>query len=160
MRYEGALLVVKDVEVSRRFYQDLLALEIVMDLGDYVVFKGFCLLSEALWNEFNNGAGRPAHYGHNASQLAFEEEDIYSFLEHFKSFENIEILCPLKEYPWGQRSFRFYDPDGHVLEVGEDMKVVVKRFLKGGLSFEETVEKTMYPPDFVKSCLNEIEEAI
>lgn len=30
------------------------------------------------------------------------------------------------------------DFDGHIIEVGENMKIVVKRFLDSGMSLEET----------------------
>ena len=32
---------------------------------------------------------------------------------------------------------RFYDLDGHIIEVGEDMKMVIKRFLASGMTMEE-----------------------
>ena len=38
---------------------------------------------------------------------------------------------------WGQRVIRFYDLDGHIVEVGEDMKMVLKRFLASGMTMEE-----------------------
>ena len=41
------------------------------------------------------------------------------------------------EHSWGQRVIRFYDPDGHIIEVGEDMKMVIKRFLASGMTMEE-----------------------
>ena len=36
----------------------------------------------------------------------------------------IEYVHPVKEHGWGQRVVRFYDPDKHIIEVGENMKVV------------------------------------
>ena len=45
------------------------------------------------------------------------------------------------EAGWGQRSIRFYDLDGHIIEVGENMKMVVKRFLDSGMSMEETSKR-------------------
>ena len=44
------------------------------------------------------------------------------------------MLTTLKEDEWGQRSIRFYDPDKHIIDVGESMKVVIKRFLLSGVS--------------------------
>lgn len=44
----------------------------------------------------------------------------------------------MKEAGWGQRTVRFYDLDGHIIEVGENMKMVVKRFIHSGMSMEET----------------------
>ena len=32
----------------------------------------------------------------------------------------------------------FYDLDGHIIEVGENMKMVVRRFIHSGMSMEET----------------------
>lgn len=47
----------------------------------------------------------------------------------------------MKEHSWGQRVVRFYDLDGHIIEVGEEMKMVVARFLSSGMSMEEVSRK-------------------
>ena len=60
----------------------------------------------------------------------------------------------LKEYPWGQRDIRVYDPDKHIVEIAEDMGVVIKRFLKEGMSLEEVASRTMYPVEFVKHYMS------
>jgi len=36
---------------------------------------------------------------------------------------------------------RFYDLDCHIIEVGEDMKMVIKRFLDAGMIMEEVSVK-------------------
>ena len=36
---------------------------------------------------------------------------------------------------------RFYDPDGHLIEVGEDMGMVIRRFLASGMTMEEVSVK-------------------
>jgi transposase len=36
---------------------------------------------------------------------------------------------------------RFYDPDGHIIEVGEKMKSVVERFQARGMSIDEIAKK-------------------
>jgi hypothetical protein len=36
---------------------------------------------------------------------------------------------------------RFYDLDGHLIEVGEEMGMVVRRFLASGLTMEEVSAK-------------------
>jgi hypothetical protein len=43
----------------------------------------------------------------------------------------------VKEATWGQRFIRFYDLDEHIIEVGENLKMVVKRFLDSGMTMEE-----------------------
>lgn len=156
MKCEGMLLVVKDADVSKRFYQEVLSGKVLLDLGDYVQFEGFCIISEKQWRLFQDNPDLEYKYGNNVCQIAFEEEDLDAFMQHFAKFPDIRIMCSLKEYEWGQRSLRFYDPDGHVIEVGEDMKVVVKRYLSSGMSREETVQKTMYPRPFIDMCWAEI----
>jgi len=157
MKLEGTLLVVKDIDASRRFYQDLLTRTVILDLGAYVVFDGgFCLLTEERWSEFLGHDPVSFGYGNNVCQLAFEDDDIDAFVAHLRKFPDIKMLTPLKEYAWGQRSIRFYDPDGHVIEVGESMTVVVKRFLRLGLSIEETMQKSMFPREFVEICAKEL----
>lgn len=46
-----------------------------------------------------------------------------------------------KEAGWVQRSIKFYDLDGHIIEVGETLKMVVKRFLDSGMTMDETSKR-------------------
>lgn len=156
MRFEGMLLVVKDMERSKRFYREVLSAETVMDLGTYIVFKGYCLITEGQWEELQGGPVE-YKYGGNTCQLGMEEENLDAFLEHLKRFDDLDWFTPLKEYPWGQRSLRLYDPDKHIVEVGEDMKVVVKRFLRSGMTVPQAAERTWYPLPFVEMCQRELD---
>jgi len=157
VKFSGLLLVVKDMERSRRFYQEVLSSTVFLDLETYVDFEGgFCLMTEGQWAEFLDNPTTAYNYKNNVCELSFEDDDIDAFMAHLEKFVDIEILTPLKEYEWGQRSVRFYDPDKHIIEVGENMKVVVKRFLSSGLSVEETMERTMYPRAFVEMCQQEL----
>ena len=70
-------------------------------------------------------------------ELAFETRDFDGFLEKLEQYPGIERLGAVIEHSWGQRVVRFYDPDGHIIEVGEDMKMVVERFLSAGMTMEE-----------------------
>ena len=56
----------------------------------------------------------------------------------------IEYVHPVYEHRWGQRVVRFYDPDFHIMEVGEDLKTVCRRFLDSGLILEETARRMDY----------------
>ena len=154
MKFNGVMLIVKDIEKSRRFYQDILSRAAVLDLETYIQFEGFSLMAEGQWTEFNGPL--PLNYGNNVCELYFEDDDIDAFMRHFQKFSDIKVLTSLKKYAWGQRSIRFYDPDGHIIEVGESMKVVVKRFLRSGMTVEETMQKSMYPREFVEMCSQEL----
>ena len=46
---------------------------------------------------------------------------------------------------------RFYDLDGHIVEVGEDMKMVLKRFLASSMTMEEiSVKMDVSVEDLIK----------
>ena len=157
MKLEGTMLVTKNIKKSVRFYQEVLYCTILLDLGTYVVFEGgFCLITEEQYQELYGVSDIPFTYGNQVSQLGFEDDDIDAFMVHLKKFQDISIITPLREYPWGQRSIRFQDPDGHLMEVGENMKVVVKRFLLAGMSVEETMKKSMFPREFIEMCSQEL----
>lgn len=56
------------------------------------------------------------------------------------------------DQPWGQRVIRFYDPDGHIVGLGESMRCVVVRFLRQGMSVEEAARASQFPIPFVLWC--------
>ena len=74
-------------------------------------------------------------------ELCFEEQDFDGFLNKLKKYPNIECLGEVIEHSWGQRVIRFYDLDGHLIEVGEDMKIVIKRFFASGMTMKEVSVK-------------------
>jgi catechol 2,3-dioxygenase-like lactoylglutathione lyase family enzyme len=151
MKYSGPLLAVKDIEKSKDFYRDVLGLKIVLDFGANVTFEpGF-----SIQQDFTALVGLdPASEIHPSRnfELYFEVEDLDSWHEKFTATPGLQFVHGIKEYPWGQRVFRIYDPDLHIIEFGESMEMVVKRFLAQGLSVEETAQRSMFPIEFVRSC--------
>jgi len=151
MKYTGTLISVKDMERSKRFYHDVLGLHVTADFGANVTLDGGIVLQTLdTWKSFLH-ADRVV-LPNNAGELYFEEEDMDAFCAHLKSFE-IDFVHELMEHRWGQRVVRFYDPDKHIIEVGEQMDAVVFRFLESGLSPQETAARTDVPLDFVRACL-------
>lgn len=154
MTFQSALIVVKDMAVSRAFYERLFGLEVAMDFGENITFRNaFSLQEQKCWEGLISGAPGGIQYRGNDAELYFETEDFAGFLEQMEKESDLQLLHGVKEFPWGQRAIRFYDPDGHVLEVGESMVSVIRRFLSEGMTAEETAEKTQYPLEFVKKCI-------
>jgi hypothetical protein len=48
---------------------------------------------------------------------------------------------------------RFYDPDKHIVEIGEAMEGVVIRLYKQGHSLEEIVKRTGMPKEFIEPII-------
>lgn len=76
-----------------------------------------------------------------------------SFINKLKNYKDIVYVHPPVEHSWGQKVVRFYDLDKHIIEVGENMVTVIKRFLNSGLSIEETAARMDVPVDYIKSSL-------
>jgi catechol 2,3-dioxygenase-like lactoylglutathione lyase family enzyme len=152
MKYKLPLVVVDDISVSRKFYEGVLNQKVILDFGANITFAGdFALQSKESWAGFIHTTENEVLSKSNNFELYFEEEQFDDFILRLKSFE-IQYVHDAVEYPWGQRAIRFYDPDMHIIEVGESMETVVKRFMAQGLSIEETAERTQHPVEFVKSC--------
>lgn len=64
---------------------------------------------------------------------------------------DLHYVHPAKEHAWGQRAVRFYNPDGHIIEVGENMKAACRRFLDNGMTVEQTSARM--DVEYVKGCM-------
>lgn len=88
-------------------------------------------------------------------ELYFEEDKFDDFIAKLQQRNDIRYIGDgVKESGWGQRSIRFYDLDGHIIEVGENMKMVVKRFLDSGLSMTETSKRMDVSVSDLETLLN------
>lgn len=149
MRLKNFLIVVKDMERSKRFYHDLFGLEVITDFGENVILSGGLVLQEkAIWDEL---IGKKSVCGDSDAELYFEENNLDYFLNKLEGYpEPVRYLNKLTEHPWGQQVLRIYDPDGHVIEIGEAMDFVVKRLYGKGMSLEDVSQKTGFSIEQVK----------
>ncbi|GAA0738359.1 VOC family protein [Clostridium oceanicum] len=154
MKFSNPLIVVSNMEKSKQFYHRILGLDVVVDFGANVTLTyGITLQTKDTWSSFINKQENELVFGGNVAELYFEEDDFDSFIKKINNMPNINYVHPIIEHSWGQRVVRFYDPDKHIIEVGENIAIVVKRFLNSGLSIEETATRMDVPIDFVNSCL-------
>ena len=136
MKYISTLIAVSDMKKSKQFYHDVLGMKVVADFGANVTLDGGLVMQTMdTWKSFIRTD--KVLLPNNAGELYFEEEDLDAFLENLKQFD-ICYVHPLFEHRWGQRVVRFYDPDRHIIEVGEKLNTVILRFMEQGLSAEET----------------------
>ncbi|AYK15272.1 MAG: glyoxalase/bleomycin resistance/dioxygenase family protein [Methanosarcina flavescens] len=154
MRFLCPLIVVNNIEASRNFYEKVLNQKVQCDFGENVSFEsGFAIHLKSHFSDLIGINKDDIAQKSNNFELYFEEDDLDSFLQKLKGMDSMEYVHELKEQPWGQRVIRFYDPDMHIIEVGEPMESVVKRFLNKGMSIEETVKRTLMPEEFVRQYL-------
>lgn len=66
----------------------------------------------------------------------------------------IEYINECIEHDWGQRVIRIYDPDRHIIEIGESLQYAAHRLLKQGMSVEQTAAKTQLPLPQIKAMVD------
>ena len=151
MKLKNPLLVVTDIDKSIEFYKNVLGLHKIMDFGANVTLTGgLCLQSKESFKEFIDNQN--ITFGSNSFEVYFEEDDFDSFAQKLEALD-IKYVHGIKEHSWGQRVVRFYDPDMHIIEVGENMKTVCKRFLDSGMTPEQVAKRMDVPLKFVNGCM-------
>ena len=120
MKLKNVLIVVKDIDKSLKFYQDLFGLILLLDNdGNMILSEGLVLQSESCWKDFLK---KDIAWRNNATELYFEETDIEAFVEKLERlYPDVEYVNKLMTHSWGQRVVRFYDYDGNLIEVGTPM---------------------------------------
>lgn len=151
----SSVIFVKDIKVSRAFYEEVLGQKPVMDHGLNVGYEGgfalwqFDSANQSIFGDVNHsGTGGEKH----AAELYFETRELD---EVFARLDNgsVSFIHRVQEQPWGQRVIRFYDPDGHIIEIGEPMDAVILRMLAGGATPEEITKRTYMPLDIVNQII-------
>lgn len=123
MKIKNPMLIVTDIDKSVEFYKKVLGLRVIMDFGvNKTLTGGLALQSLESWQEFIETDD--VVFGGNSSEVYFEEENFDIFTDKLKKCA-VEYVHPVKEHSWGQRVVRFYDPDKHIIEVGENIKQFV-----------------------------------
>ena len=118
MRLRNILIVVEDIEKSKKFYHDLFGLDVILDNeGNVILTEG--LQEKTIWKNFLE---RDIISESNSCELYFEEKNIEAFVEKLdKLYPDIKFVNRLMTHSWGQKIVRFYDLDGNLIEVGTPM---------------------------------------
>lgn len=117
MRFKNVLIVVKDIEASKKYYQDLFGLNMILDNdGNMILTEGLVLQDEKYWKQFLDKDIIPKN---NHAELYFEEKNIEEFVEKLERlYPDTEYVNRLMTHSWDQKVIRFYDLDGNLIEVG------------------------------------------
>lgn len=151
MEFRLPVLAVKDVETSKQFYKELFDQDVVLDLGKNVTFNGGFAIQEDFGWLTDIPVDSIVEKSHNM-ELYFEVEDFEGFIQKLNTFKSIKYVHEQKKHEWQQRVVRIYDPDYHMIEIGESMTVIARRYLSEGYSVEETARIIQHPVGFVETC--------
>ena len=123
--YANTIVFVKDLNKSKEFYSKILGMKIIDDYGTIVFFENRLVLHSAasiLRTVFNKlKISGLIQQGRKNILIYFETDDLNGFYE--KTADRVKIIHGIKKQAWGQNVFRFYDPDGHMIEFGEPFRI-------------------------------------
>ncbi|HOW08504.1 MAG TPA: VOC family protein [Bacteroidales bacterium] len=156
MKYICALITVTDIKRSRYFYENILKQEVIADYGNNVTYKGdFSIhLSSGFKKLIDN---REIKNEANNFELYFENDDVDGIAGMLKE-KGVLFVHGVREQPWKQRVIRIYDPDMHIIEIGESMEHMVMRLRNTGLTPEQISRDTSLQLDHVKDILSKFKE--
>lgn len=118
-------LFVGDIEKSKYFYSKVLGLTIKLDFGKNVIFNEGITVWEIQPSHIipvRLGLENISDNKNNRFELYFETEEFEETVEELKR-KDIRFLHDIHEEPWGQKTIRFFDPDNHLIEIGESMRL-------------------------------------
>ena len=154
MKFISPLIAVTDMERSKAFYKKHFGLEVEVDFGANVTLTGgLSLQTLDSWRDFIGGFD--VSFKGNDAELYFEADDFDDFI---KDLGELELVHPPYEHSWGQRTVRLYDPDGHIIEVGENILAPVRRFLETGMTASEIAVRMDVQEKYVLEWIQDIED--
>jgi len=149
----SSVVFVDDVNRSRMFYTDVLGQKVTQDYGKYIGFEGGFGIWEKAYamSVIYRDRTQQDHADSTGMELYFETETLDEVIARLRSC-GVPFIHGLYTHDWGQRSIRIQDPDGFIVEIGEPISSVVRRFFQEGLRADQIAEKTGLPLSEVESC--------
>jgi catechol 2,3-dioxygenase-like lactoylglutathione lyase family enzyme len=105
-----ANIAVENVAAARRFYQDILGLDLLMDLGWIATYGSSQKMSVQVSIASEGGSGTPV------PDLSIEVDDLDTALQRMKKAKVAIEYGPADE-PWGVRRFYVRDPFGRLINI-------------------------------------------
>jgi catechol 2,3-dioxygenase-like lactoylglutathione lyase family enzyme len=103
-------LKASDPELARKFYQELLDLDVVMDHGWILTFAADVTSRPEVSVASEGGSGTPL------PSLSIEVDDVDIIYQRAKA-AGLEIPYDISNEPWGVRRFYVCDPFGNIVNI-------------------------------------------
>lgn len=120
--FVNTIVFVKDLQRAKAFYTKLLDQTILEDFGTITFFENHLVLHQAgsiIKTVFKRQSFKTAlRQGRRNVLIYFESQDLDRMYERIKG-AGVPIIHGIEQQAWGQKVFRFFDPDRHIVEIGE-----------------------------------------
>lgn len=119
--FYNTIVFTDDLKKSRDFYCNVLGLSIETEYETIIFFENHFVLHsrESILNTvYKKPAPACKQVGSDNILIYLETDDIWDSYDTVLKSGAVIIHAPEKQ-EWGQTVFRFHDPDGHMVEIGE-----------------------------------------
>lgn len=118
---ENVILYVEHLEASIAFYRDAVGLAFKFSEHGYAEFDGggvkLGLYERGRLPEL---IGRPAGKASISGEILVLVDDVEAEAARLRN-AGVEVLSGPTDRPWGQRTLHVLDPDGHVVELAQEI---------------------------------------
>ena len=121
--FYNTIVFVKNIKESKQFYESVIGLKVETEFDSIVFYENHFVIHdrEKILQTIFEGNQRNSDGASSDNILIYFETD--NIEESFRKVKDngVAIIHPIKKQEWGQRVFRFYDPDKYIIEIGEAM---------------------------------------
>ena len=157
MRFKGPAAYVANLDRSRAFYEGVLGLTVlrVMSRGETPIAVAYreglsiWLASDAYASLFGEASLAPQDLRGGNWENTFEADGYEAIYRQLQAAGAAFVYEP-RTLPWGQRGFRVYDPDGHILDIAETLAASVRRQAAAGKTLEQLSATSGFSLDEVR----------
>lgn len=118
-KFRNSIALVQDTEVSKAFYRDVIGINIVQDSGSFVLFEGnFSIHDAAIFYGYIGKTYQGEKMGRDNLDLYLTTDDLVAMQKKLER-AGVKFIHKIQKCEWGESVFRVYDPDGHIIEIGD-----------------------------------------
>lgn len=119
IRFRHSIALVKSIEESKRFYRDIIGLKVIREFDTFILFQDeFAIHAADLFYTYLNKPYHGEKMGHDNVDFYFTTSDLEGMQKKLKE-EKVAFIHEIYKHAWGEKVIRVYDPDGHILEIGD-----------------------------------------
>lgn len=126
IRFRNSILLVKNISESKNFYATLLGLKVCKEFETFIQFEDhFAIHSAELFYEYIDKTYSPKNMGYDNIDLYFTTSDLLKVSKKLKDAK-VEFIHDIRLCEWGESVIRIYDPDRHIIEIGDAHEDILK----------------------------------
>lgn len=121
--FYNTIIFVKNIKESKQFYESVIGLKVESEFESIVFYENHFVIHDKekiLHTIFGSQPNNCDVAGSNNILIYFETDNLGESFQKVKE-NGATIIHPIQKQEWGQRVFRFYDPDKYIIEIGEAM---------------------------------------